>query len=180
MIKLAPNICKLVRWVANMENTTLSKTDRNILAAMRADARMSITELAAATGTSRATAKTRLDALKASGRIRRFTIETDVDVEGEIRAISMIALQGKMPALNDRPTLNLVFLIDTSGSMDDASKLTKIPEVSTIYSTNGAWDLVVEIKTDSLVRFDYVLREIREVPGVLNSESCLLLSRVTS
>ena len=129
MIKLAPNICKLVRWVANMENTTLSKTDRNILAAMRADARMSITELAAATGTSPATANTRLDALKATGRIRT---------------------------------------------------LTKIPEVSTIYSTNGAWDLVVEIKTDSLVRFDYVLREIREVPGVLNSESCLLLSRVTS
>ena len=144
-----------------MENTTLSKTDRNILAALRADARMSITELAAATGTSRATAKTRLDALKANGRIRRFTIETDVDVEGEIRAISMIALQGKM-------------------SRAVVRTLTKIPEVSTIYSTNGAWDLVVEIKTDSLVRVDYVLREIREVPGVLNSESCLLLSRVTS
>lgn len=122
---------------------------------------MSITELAAATGTSRATAKSRLDALKENGRIRRFTIETDVDVEGEIKAISMIALQGKM-------------------SRAVVRTLTKIPEVSTIFSTNGAWDLVVEIKTDSLVRFDYVLREIREVPGVLNSESCLLLSRVTS
>ncbi len=34
-----------------------------------------------------------------------------------------IALQGKMPALKDRPPLNIVFLIDTSGSMQDADKL---------------------------------------------------------
>ncbi len=34
-----------------------------------------------------------------------------------------IALQGRMPALEDRPALNLVFLIDTSGSMQDANKL---------------------------------------------------------
>ncbi|NNE87614.1 MAG: Lrp/AsnC family transcriptional regulator [Silicimonas sp.] len=141
-----------------MEN--LTDTDRKILAALRADARMSITELAAATGTSRATAKSRLDALKDSGRIRRFTIETDVDVEGQVKAISLIELQGKMSRAVIRT-------------------LSKIPEVSTVYSTNGAWDLVVEIRTDSLVRFDRVLREIREVPGVLNSESCLLLSHVS-
>ncbi len=34
-----------------------------------------------------------------------------------------IALQGEMPALDDRPPLNLVFLIDTSGSMNDPAKL---------------------------------------------------------
>lgn len=34
-----------------------------------------------------------------------------------------IALQGRMPALEDRPPLNLVFLIDTSGSMNDPAKL---------------------------------------------------------
>lgn len=140
---------------------TLTSTDRNILAALRSDARMSITELAAVTKTSRATAKSRLDALKESGRIRRFTIETDVDVEGEVKAISLIELQGKM-------------------SRAVVRTLTKIPEVSTIYSTNGNWDLVVEIKTDSLVSFDRVLREIREVPGVSNSESCLLLARVAA
>lgn len=144
--------------MAKMDSGTLSATDRKILAALRSNARMSITELAAATGTSRATAKTRLDALKESGRIRRFTIETDVDVEGEVKAISLIELQGKM----SRAVIRTI---------------SKIPEVSTIYSTNGAWDLVVEIRTDSLVRFDRILREIREVPGVLNSESCLLLSR---
>ncbi len=34
-----------------------------------------------------------------------------------------IALQGRMPAIADRPPLNLVFLIDTSGSMESANKL---------------------------------------------------------
>lgn len=34
-----------------------------------------------------------------------------------------IGLQGRLPALLDRPPLNLVFLIDTSGSMDEPNKL---------------------------------------------------------
>ena len=34
-----------------------------------------------------------------------------------------IGLQGEMPALDPRPALNLVFLIDTSGSMEDPAKL---------------------------------------------------------
>lgn len=138
----------------------LSKTDRALIAALRGNARMSITELAQTIGISRTTAKARFDALVADGRIRRFTIETDVDVEGEVRAITMIELQGKMSRAVIRT-------------------LTRIPEVATVYATNGAWDLVVEIRTDSLVNFDRALREIREVPGVINSESCLLLAHVT-
>lgn len=141
--------------------TPLSPTDRSIIAALRNDARMSITELAQRVNISRTTAKTRLEALVREGRIRRFTIETDTDVEGEVRAITLIELQGKM-------------------SRNVIRTLSRIPEVSTLYATNGAWDLVVEIKTDSLVSFDRVLRDIREVPGVLNSESCLLLAHVVS
>ncbi len=34
-----------------------------------------------------------------------------------------IAIQGALPAITDRPALNLVFLIDTSGSMDEPAKL---------------------------------------------------------
>lgn len=34
-----------------------------------------------------------------------------------------IALQGRLPAIADRPPLNLVFLIDTSGSMEEPNKL---------------------------------------------------------
>lgn len=142
-----------------MSSADLSRSDHAILAALRDNARMSITELAQHTGLSRNTAKARLDALVAEGRIRRFTIETDVDVEGEVRAITLVALQGKM-------------------SRQVIRALSRIPGVSTVYATNGAWDLVADIRTDSLVHFDRILREIREVPGVVNSESCLLLAHV--
>ncbi|SFI80663.1 Lrp/AsnC family transcriptional regulator [Celeribacter neptunius] len=137
----------------------LSENDQAIIAALRHNARMSITELAQQTGLSRNTAKARLETLVADGRIRRFTIETDVDVEGEVRAITLVALQGKM-------------------SRQVIRTLTRIPGVSTVYATNGAWDLVVDIRTDTLVNFDRILRDIREVPGVVNSESCLLLAHV--
>lgn len=143
-----------------MNESALNQTDRDILAALRADARLSITDLALTVGISRATARARLEALRETGRIRRFTIETDVDVEGEVRAISLVQLQGSMSRAVIRT-------------------LARLPEVSTVYSTNGAWDLVVEIRTDSLVSFDGILRQIREIPGVLNSESCLLLTRVS-
>ena len=39
------------------------------------------------------------------------------------RRLVQIALQGRLPALADRPPLNLVFLVDTSGSMDEPNKL---------------------------------------------------------
>jgi DNA-binding Lrp family transcriptional regulator len=137
----------------------LPETDRAIISALRGDARMSITQLAQTVGISRTTARTRLEALVAEGRIRRFTVETDVDVEGGIRAITLVELQGSL-------------------SRNVIRTLTRIPEVSTIHATNGAWDLVVEIRTDTLANFDLVLRRIREVPGVLNSQSCLLLAPV--
>lgn len=137
----------------------LSATDRRIIAALRQNARMSITELAHAAQVSRTTAKMRLNTLLAEGRIRRFTIETDVDVEGEVRAITLVELQGRL-------------------SRQVIRTLTALPEVSTVHATNGAWDLVLEIRTGSLVDFDRVLRAIREVPGVVNSQSCLLLAHV--
>lgn len=137
----------------------LTEIDRDIIAALRLNSRMSITELAHRLGISRTTAKARLEGLVAEGRIRRFTIETDVDVEGEVRAITLIELQGSM-------------------SRTVIRTLTRIPGVSTIHATNGAWDLVVEIRTDTLVNFNRALAEIREVPGVLNSESSLLLAHV--
>lgn len=37
--------------------------------------------------------------------------------------LMQIALQGELPAIDDRPPLNLVFLIDTSGSMEQQNKL---------------------------------------------------------
>ena len=50
------------------------------------------------------------------------------------------------------------------------------PEVSTIHTTNGRWDLVVELGTASLTDFDAVLRRIRLIAGITGSETSLLLA----
>jgi DNA-binding Lrp family transcriptional regulator len=140
---------------------TQDDTDRRLLTALRGDARMSVTELAHSLGISRTTVRQRMDALVASGRIRRFTIETDVAWENEIRAITMVELQGSMSRAVIR-------------------QLNRIPDVAVVYATSGVWDLVIEIRTDTLAGFDRVLREIREIPGVVSSQSCLLLAHMTS
>ncbi|WP_416897661.1 MAG: Lrp/AsnC family transcriptional regulator [Minwuia sp.] len=136
----------------------LTATDRRLMGELRRNGRASITELAATLGISRATAKARLERLIAGGAIRRFTIETDLDERDLVRAITTIELRGSM-------------------SQQVIRKLRSLPEVDQIYATNGAWDLVAEIRADTLAAFDRVLREIRNIPGVLNSETSLLLNR---
>ncbi len=51
-----------------------------------------------------------------------------------------------------------------------------IAEVSEVHTTNGRWDLVVELGAATLSDFDTVLRRIRLIPGITNSETSLLLA----
>jgi DNA-binding Lrp family transcriptional regulator len=134
-------------------------TDRALLAALKQNARASVTELSLTLNLSRTTVKQRLVRLLETGIIRRFTIVTDTEDDHIIRAVMMVELQGEM-------------------SRSVLQALRKIPEISGIYSTNGTWDLVLDINTESLVQFDRVLRRVREISGVLNSETSLLLDRV--
>ena len=53
--------------------------------------------------------------------------------------------------------------------------LRAMPEIVSLHTTNGTWDLIARVETTSLPEFDRVLREVREIRGVLNSETCLLL-----
>ena len=49
--------------------------------------------------------------------------------------------------------------------------LKRFPEVTAVHTTNGRWDLVVELKTDGLDSFDKALRRIREMKGIANGPS---------
>jgi DNA-binding Lrp family transcriptional regulator len=126
------------------------------LAALKTNSRASLTELAAATKVSRATVKSHLSRLIDSGVIRRFTIETNLEDGDGVRAIMLVELQGSM-------------------SRTVIRALRQIPELSSLHSTNGAWDLVAEIRADNLQGVDQVLRKIRDISGVRNSQTSLLL-----
>ena len=138
----------------------LTLQDRKLVAALKQDGRASITRLAQTLGQSRATVQARLDRLIGSGVIQRFTIDVDASADADmIRAVMMIELEGVLTRSVTR-------------------KLKLMPAIVSLHSTNGTWDLVAQIETVNLPEFDRVLREIREIKGVLNSETSLLLNAV--
>ncbi len=137
----------------------LSATDRRLLHALKQDGRASVTTLAAKLRVSRATVQSRMERLVSTGIIRRFTIEVDASAEVEvIRAVMMIELEGTLAR-------------SVTGS------LKRLAEIVSLHSTNGTWDLIAHVETSSLPEFDRVLREVREIKGVLNSETSILLNK---
>jgi len=139
---------------------TLDELDRRLIALLRTDGRAPVTTLARQLGVTRATVNSHLDRLLESGRVLGFTIRTrDDQGDDDVRAISLVEVEGR--------TTNEVI-----------AALRGIPEIQSLHTTNGGWDLVAEIRCDSLLEFDRVLLQIRSADGVINSESSLLLSSV--
>jgi DNA-binding Lrp family transcriptional regulator len=136
----------------------MDSVDRRLLALLKHDGRASVTTLAGKLGVSRATVQARMDRLKQSGSIQRFTIDIAHGQAGDvIRAVMLVEVQGNL-------TRSVIHA------------LRRLPEISDLHSTNGAWDLVGQIETSSLAEFDRTLRDVREIKGILNSETCLLLN----
>lgn len=79
-------------------NSTLDETDTRILAALDADARLSMSELARLVGMSAPSVSERVRRLESSGVIRSFTIDIDTRAIGyQIRAMVRIRpLPGKL------------------------------------------------------------------------------------
>lgn len=134
--------------------------DRRIIAHLRTDGRASLAKLADALGVARGTIQNRLDRLLASGALLGFTVRVREDHDDlSIRAVMMIEVMGKS-------TTQVI------------QRLRGIVEIRTLHTTNGNWDLVADIHAANLSDFDRVLREVRMIDGVANSETSLMLSNV--
>lgn len=132
--------------------------DNALIAELRKDGRASISALASSLNVSRGTVQNRLDRLVSSGAILGFTVRVHEHIETEaVRAIMMIEVVGKSTSQ----------VIKT---------MRGIPELIKLHTTNGAWDLVAELQAANLSEFDGVLRQAREIDGILNSETSILLS----
>jgi DNA-binding Lrp family transcriptional regulator len=144
--------------IESAEVSELNTTDRKLLAILRQNARASVTTIAQQLGVSRATVQASLGRLLQSNVIQRFTIEVDASAGVDlIKAVMTIEVQGNL-------TSSVV------------KALKKMPEIVSLHSTNGAWDLVAQIETTSLPEFDGLLRRTREITGILNSETSILLN----
>lgn len=134
--------------------------DNRLLQLLRDNSRLPTATLAKRLGVSRGTVQNRLDRLIGSGILLGFTIRLRGDVEtGEVRAITSIELR-------------------SADAKAVIAALKRMPDVGRVHSTNGRWDLVVEINTASLASLDRVLVEIRSIRAVSNSETSILLSEL--
>ncbi len=133
--------------------------DHRLLALLRGDARASVASLAKKLGVARGTVQNRMARLEADGTIVGYTVRLKPDLQEQqhIRAVMTIAVEGNQ--------------------VDGVVKaLRGEPAVAGVHSTNGRWDLVAELRTDSLASFDRMLAKISRMPGVSSSETSLLLT----
>ncbi len=138
----------------------LDDLDRRLISALREDGRAPVATLARTLGVARATINSRLERLVSSGTVIGFTVRVrDEHDPLAIQAITLIEVQG-------RTTDQVIRALRGFG------------EIRALHTTNGGWDLVAELRCETLAEFDAVLGRIRLVEGVINSETSLLLSSV--
>ena len=136
----------------------MDDTDRELIGLLRDDARLPVVALASKLRVARATVQNRLARLQADGTILGYTVRLKPSVEvARIRAIMTVAVEG------NRAT-------------EVRNKLRGHPNVCALHSTNGRWDIVAELRADSLESFDNVLNAIRLIDGIATTETSILLS----
>ncbi|MEQ9257985.1 MAG: Lrp/AsnC family transcriptional regulator [Roseovarius sp.] len=132
--------------------------DQRLVSALRHDARASLSDLALTLGVSRTTVRGRIEKLQRSGEIVGFTVVLKGDAARDpVRGLMMIGIEGR-------------------GTDRILRQLGGLPSVRRIHTTNGRWDVIVEIGTTSLEELDDVLARIRRFDGVAQSETSLLLN----
>ena len=136
----------------------MDNTDRQLLSLLRDNARMSVAAMAKALGVARGTVQNRLARLETDGVIIGYTVRLKREAEDQrIRALMTVAVEGNRT--------------------DEVLKaLRGDPAVCALHTTNGRWDIVAELRTDSLEAVDRVLGRIRQIDGISTTETSLLLS----
>ena len=136
----------------------LDEMDQRLIAELRRDGRASFSDLAERLALSRATVRARMERLAAKGEIAGFTVLTRSDVaDAPVRGLMMIGIEGR-------------------GGEKVMARLAGIPAFLAVHSTNGKWDLIAELATQTLLELDEVIHRIRNLEGVMTSETNLLLS----
>ncbi len=132
--------------------------DRQLIGLLRGNARLPAANIARTLRVARGTVQNRIARLEQEGVIAGYTVRLAApDGDRRITALMLIAVEGN----NVEKVLRSL--------RGDAS-------VSTLHTTNGRWDIIAELRADTLEEFDRVLSRIRRIEGVANSETNLLLS----
>lgn len=132
--------------------------DRQIIAQLSTDARMSVAVLARRLRVARSTIQARLERLEGSGAIAGYTLRLgEAARSGRIRAAVLLSIEPRsLPAILQRLKL--------------------MPQIERIHTTSGRVDLLLQLATDSTSDLDDMLDRIGAIEGVRSSESLIHLS----
>lgn len=125
---------------------------------LRENARISITEIAQKTRNSWATVQKRIEYMEATSIITGYTVRIKPNLNPQL-------IQAWMS-----------IMVEGNKAQAVIKELRLDPAIQTLHTTNGKWDLLVEIQSDNLVNFDLILSRIRSISGIYNSETNILLS----
>ena len=141
-----------------VDRMQIDDTDRRILALLRENARTSNVELARRAGISRTTLQARIERMERARVIAGYTVRGGGEHERRaIRAHVMITTVPKLaPAL--------------------LSALRKLPEVRTLHSVSGGFDMVAVVVAETVDEMDRLIDRIGALDGVERTTTAIILS----
>jgi DNA-binding Lrp family transcriptional regulator len=136
----------------------MDDTDHQLIALLRKDARLSVAALAAKLGVSRGTVTNRLRKLEDEQVVVGYTVKLRPDAEPNlIRAWMWVLVEGNQ-------TRAVI------------ASLLGEPGVAALHDTNGRWDLLAELRVETMTDLSQVLERIRLTRGIANTETSILLT----
>jgi len=140
---------------------SIDEVDRRLISFLREDGRLSVNELAGRANVSRANAYQRLGRLRASGVIRRFTVEVDHKLLGD--AITALVLVD----------------IDQHAWRDLTARFLSLPGVEYVGFTAGTFDVVLLVRAADMETLrDVVLEQLQAMPEVRSTQTSFVLEEV--
>ncbi|MEF3047289.1 Lrp/AsnC family transcriptional regulator [Pseudotabrizicola sp. L79] len=136
----------------------MDELDRNIIALLRADARLSLAMLARRLKVARSTVQARLERLEVNGTITGYTLKLGEGADpNRLRATVLLTIEPRTQAAI-------------------VQRLKAIAEVERVFTTSGRVDLLLQIACPNTQVLDQVLDQIGAMTGVHSSESLIHLS----
>ncbi len=135
-----------------------TQADNALIALLRENARMPVVELARRLGVSRTTAQSRLERLERRGIIAGYGVKLSPEHErGLVRAHILVTVPPKQSAAV-------------------AAALSRIPEVRTLHSVSGSFDMIVVVEAPSVGDLDQLIDRVGALEGVERTLSSIVLS----
>ena len=136
----------------------ITPKDVELIALLKADAREPVASLARKLGVSRTTVQDRLRRLEETGVIAAYSIRLSREVDqGSMRAFVTLAVEPRR-------------------QIEVARVLARFPQIETLHTLSGKFDLIAEVKTSSSEAMDRLIDDIGQLPGITRIETSVILS----